>query len=168
VTGNSSLDVTKMPPWFRALFALVEKAGIVLVLHAQHSSGNRTAFYIAAPTRGPGDVIELWTQSSVNEIDDIEDTINLAHELGHHRVRIAGREPACYRDLILAQDQGTKPPTSWPDEPLETRKAVVEIEQAAWDEGLAILQELRFTGLESYRKRAKESVNTYRKGLSLP
>jgi hypothetical protein len=99
---------------------------------------------------------------NVNQIDDVEDSIVLAHEMGHHQRWRNGEEAAAYRAIV------DTPHETWPGLPLDSRRAILTEETRAWVYARGDLKALGFTDWPAFEAARAPALGGYANHLGLP
>jgi hypothetical protein len=147
---------------FSRLKALAESRGATVQVRARFPADPQAGYFRLHGRRQTPIVRVMACSGNVNQIDDVEDSIVLAHEMGHHQRWRNGEEAASYRAIVDTAH------ATWPGLPLDTRRAILAEETGAWTYAKVDLESLGFAAWPAFEAARVPALKGYATHLGLP
>lgn len=149
-------------PWFARLFRHAMEARRIQVKFQVHHREHIGGWFDTTACETDGDPsIVIYCPDEWGVFDDIEGTITLAHELGHHESWLR-----CEVSLAIGAIVDFEKMASYPR---INREEYLEEEARAWRYGREILASVApdFSAFDSFDRTAAKAIGEYRSGLLL-
>lgn len=161
-----SLEAAPFPPVFRALRGYAKERRLWVGVNLWFGRREpRAEFVTKGIKRGGEPRILVRTRGGPNKVDDVIDSMILAHEMGHHTSHVRG-DPSSDLEELLSET-----PERVMSEghllPLPMRYEVIAEEVRAWNYSREDLDRAGFTSWRTFDRWASASVGTYVRGLRL-
>lgn len=154
------------PPVFAALRTLARSRKIWVGVQVWFGRGEPRAEFVTKATRRGGEPrIMVRTPGGPNRVNDLVDSMILAHEMGHHQSHVRREATPAVEELTA-----TEPERIFRDPlglPLKLRYEIVAEEVRAWNYARDDLRECGFSRWLFFERWARRAVESYVRSFRL-